>query len=278
MAKEKICGIYCIENLINQKKYIGQSIDIKRRWMQHKQQNMIARDTFLYNSIKKHGINSFKFYILEECEENMLNEREIFWISYYDAFHKGYNMTLGGAGTNTGERPYAQNVLPKNFKKNISNKIDDVVPIVKLDLDFNILEIYESVQECARKNEIIATNISKVARQIHKTCNGYVYLKFDDIKDMTKTEIKNYVFNLRNALDFSEVHSTKSKSVALIDGNGIIHNIFKNINEAGKQLNIDPSSITKVCKGRLKTTKGYKFRYVWDNQTTKRRFCNYLSG
>ena len=36
MAKEKICGIYCIENLINRKKYIGQSIDIYNRWYHHK--------------------------------------------------------------------------------------------------------------------------------------------------------------------------------------------------------------------------------------------------
>ena len=109
------CGIYCIENRLNHKKYIGQSIDISRRWMQHKQQNMIARDTFLYNAIKKYGIESFDFYILEECNEEILNEREMFWIEYYDTFQNGYNMTIGGAGTNTGERHHLQNILPKNL-------------------------------------------------------------------------------------------------------------------------------------------------------------------
>ena len=65
MSVEKICGIYCIENMINHKKYVGQSIDIYRRWSQHRQQNFIARDTFLYNSFKKHGLESFNFYIIE---------------------------------------------------------------------------------------------------------------------------------------------------------------------------------------------------------------------
>ena len=85
------CGIYCIENRLNHKKYIGQSIDISRRWMQHKQQNMIARDTFLYNAIKKYGIESFDFYILEECNEEILNEKEMFWIQKLNAIEEGYN-------------------------------------------------------------------------------------------------------------------------------------------------------------------------------------------
>ena len=171
-------------------------------------------------------------------------------------------MTIGGAGTNTGERPNMQNILPKNFTYNICDEITDVVPIAKLDTKFNILKVYESVQECARENNVIATNISKTARQLHKTCNGYIYLRFDDIKDMTKRDIEKYVVGLRNSLNFSETHSTKNKKVALIDENGIINSIYKNINEAGRQLNVDPSSITKVCKGRLKTTKGLRFQYV----------------
>ena len=35
-AKDEMCGIYCIENLKNHKKYIGQSVDIKKRWRNHR--------------------------------------------------------------------------------------------------------------------------------------------------------------------------------------------------------------------------------------------------
>ena len=262
MSVEKICGIYCIENMINHKKYVGQSIDIHRRWAQHKQQNFIARDTFLYNSFKKYGLESFNFYIIEECDESLLNEREIYWISYYDSFRHGYNMTIGGSGNNSGERLNKQNILPKNFTSDICNKITEVVPIAKLDSDFNILEVYKSVQDCARKNKIEATNISKVTKQIHKMCYGFIYLKFNDIQGMTKDSIKEYVTFLRNRYDFSSTHSTKDRKVALIDDCGIISCVYKNINEAARQLNVDPSSITKVCKGRLKTTKGLRFEYV----------------
>lgn len=93
-------GIYKIENLINNKKYIGQSIDIETRWKHHQQaaynKNSKGYEYPLYRAIRKYGIENFKFNIIEECELNQLNTREIYWISYYDSFFKGYNQTLGG--------------------------------------------------------------------------------------------------------------------------------------------------------------------------------------
>lgn len=93
-------GIYKITNQINGKVYIGQSVKIKSRWKQHKQEaKSNRRNTFLYNAMRKYGLDNFSFEVIEECEENQLNEREIYWISYYDSFNKekGYNMTPGGS-------------------------------------------------------------------------------------------------------------------------------------------------------------------------------------
>ena len=55
--------IYLIENLINGKKYVGQSIqkDINKRWSTHKQVNKSSIGTCLFNAYKKYGINNFKF-------------------------------------------------------------------------------------------------------------------------------------------------------------------------------------------------------------------------
>jgi hypothetical protein len=54
----------------------------------------------LYRSIRKYGIENFIFEILEECNEEELNDKEIYWIKYYDATNKekGYNIKLGGEG------------------------------------------------------------------------------------------------------------------------------------------------------------------------------------
>jgi len=91
--KKKICGIYKIENIINGKIYIGQSTNIPTRWARHKKE---ASNIHLKNSIEKHGIENFNFTILEECPYERLDEREIFYISKYDSYNKGYNKTTGG--------------------------------------------------------------------------------------------------------------------------------------------------------------------------------------
>lgn len=95
------CGIYCIENLINHKKYVGLSKNILRRWADHRNKsiNSVREDDLnkpLYMAIKKYGLENFSFYILEECEENFLKKREIYWIEKLNSYYEGYNATLGG--------------------------------------------------------------------------------------------------------------------------------------------------------------------------------------
>ena len=91
-------GIYCITNNINQKKYIGQSVNIYRRWGQHKSDcfNSVSHNYHLYRAIRKYGLNNFSFEILEICEKEELDEKEIYYINLYDTYNNGYNSTLGG--------------------------------------------------------------------------------------------------------------------------------------------------------------------------------------
>lgn len=99
---KKICGIYIIKNNINNKVYIGQSVNIVARWYAHKQsaKNIKAQDhyTEIHQAMYKHGIDSFYYEILEECSIERLNKREIYYISLYDSYKNGYNMTFGGEG------------------------------------------------------------------------------------------------------------------------------------------------------------------------------------
>lgn len=98
---EQICGIYCIENIINRKKYIGQSADIFKRWICHKSElnNNCHYNNYLQKSWNKYGENNFNFSILEKCLPEELDDKEIKWIKYYNTFNGiGYNLTEGGGG------------------------------------------------------------------------------------------------------------------------------------------------------------------------------------
>lgn len=98
---EKICGIYKIENKKTHQVYIGQSNNIERRWREHakiaKRGGKELLYSRLYKSMYKH-LDDFNFSIIEECSKSDLDEKEIYWISYYDSTvpYKGYNVLSGG--------------------------------------------------------------------------------------------------------------------------------------------------------------------------------------
>jgi len=91
-------GIYKITNLINGHSYIGQSVCITERWNNHRCAAREGIDYPLYRAMRKYGLDNFSFEIIEECPQELLNEREKYWISYYNTYYDGYNQTLGGQG------------------------------------------------------------------------------------------------------------------------------------------------------------------------------------
>lgn len=101
-----MCGIYAIINNVNGKMYIGQSIDIKRRWADEKRQlnKGICHLRFLQAAWNKYGEESFEFKILKEikCRNGqliaILNKWEEYYITYYNTIIPGcgYNLKFGG--------------------------------------------------------------------------------------------------------------------------------------------------------------------------------------
>ena len=95
-------GIYKIENLINHKIYIGKSIDIRGRWSFHKcASHWDNSSKILYQAFKKYGLENFSFEVLENInpsDKELLNQKEQYWIKYYDSYYNGYNQTKGGDG------------------------------------------------------------------------------------------------------------------------------------------------------------------------------------
>lgn len=110
-------GIYKIENLVNEKVYIGQAVNISRRWNEHKfhLKNNNHYNKHLQNAWNKYGEENFKFEPIEECLEIELDEKEIYWIAKFK--DNSYNLTFGGEGRDT------FSLHDEETKKLISSKI-----------------------------------------------------------------------------------------------------------------------------------------------------------
>ena len=82
-------GIYKIQNLVNNKIYIGQSINIDRRFREHCNRCEQQID----HAIQKYGVDNFTFEVIEECLPEQLNDREDYWIKEFNSLiPNGYNM------------------------------------------------------------------------------------------------------------------------------------------------------------------------------------------
>lgn len=91
--------IYKITNNINGKCYIGKTErTIQIRWSEHIRLSRLKLDLPLYRAFAKYGIDNFSIEEIEQCDNATIDEREIYWIDYFDSYRKGYNCTAGGEG------------------------------------------------------------------------------------------------------------------------------------------------------------------------------------
>lgn len=99
MRKKTFGGIYSILNRKTGKRYVGSSIDIGKRWYDHRLElrNGTHGNAILQRSWLKHGENAFEFEVLEQIDyADALRAREQHWIDELKATDKshGYNICL----------------------------------------------------------------------------------------------------------------------------------------------------------------------------------------
>lgn len=95
--------IYVIRNVINGKVYVGQTRDLVFRKQGHWYCGRSGVRSHLYDSMRKHGLEHFTFECIEECEIELIDDRERYWIAHFDAMNpmKGYNKESGGHALKT---------------------------------------------------------------------------------------------------------------------------------------------------------------------------------
>lgn len=195
--------IYKIVNDINQHIYIGKTYrTIEERWKEHCKDcyRPEFRERPLYRAMNKYGISNFHIELIEEVL-NDVEDREIYWISYYDSYRNGYNATSGSDG-----RPYLDHQL--------------------------IIKTYNEVGSVRKTAQILGMDKDQAYKILHS-------------------------YNIDTS-----VCKNNWKAVAKIDPiTDEILKIYPSIREAEKD-NGDTRHIAEVCKGKRKTCKGYKWKYI----------------
>ena len=111
--------VYLITNLINNKKYVGQTIQPPhKRWIGHKLDSKNPK-MVINIAMRKYGVDNFKFEVIDESasDRDELNDLEEFYVSFYDTFKSdGYNCTSGGEGY----------VVSKEIKRKMSSRMKGV--------------------------------------------------------------------------------------------------------------------------------------------------------
>src|ERR1700743_830358 len=108
---ELLAHVYIIRNLINDKMYVGKSVDTASRWSDHKKVALGGKEKYpndffaIHAAIAKYGLDNFKFEIIESFEtEDEAFYFETWWVEFLETYKKshGYNCNYGGEG---GVRP-----------------------------------------------------------------------------------------------------------------------------------------------------------------------------
>lgn len=99
LGSKPISGIYRITNIQTQQMYVGQARDVRERWRDHIKNGLgidTPSSTKLYPNMMKYGIENFTFELLEACADTTkLNEKEHYWIEFFDTYNNGLNSNRG---------------------------------------------------------------------------------------------------------------------------------------------------------------------------------------
>lgn len=282
--------IYKATSITTGKVYIGQSCQtLEKRMHQHLSRAMTNYDpnNHFHNAIRKYGFQDFVFQVIEDniISDEVLNEREKYWIEYYNSYYDGYNSTLGGdaglrrddlvimalfhEGYTTKEicemtgynrstiyNSYKANGLQEenNKRKNEQTRLRCSERVEQYSLDGKYIKTYESAtiagQELGNQSAI-----SGVCRQEQSALSAYGYLfKYEsDPRDISEWVDR---YNKRKQA------GKPKKKIIQKDKNKNKIAIYQSAADAARALNLKDKSNICAAARKGNTAYGYYWEYI----------------
>lgn len=220
--------IYLIKSKLNNKCYIGQTIDYKKRTKEHIYGRNSNKNSIIDRAIKKHGKDMFEFSVIDYAtNQDDADELERKYIQEYNSLKpNGYNILIGG----------------RNQQGSWNQK-----KVYMYDLNGNYLGEFESSMDVERKS-----NSFYLRHGVSDCCNGKNKRYKDKIFSYIKeSKIKSY----------KKPKSVRNKKVYQFSKNGRLINVFESIACASLKTNTLRTSIIGCLKGNYKTANGYLWSY-----------------
>jgi len=187
--------------------YIGQSVDVEHREYLYSKK-FCKSQSKIYNSILKHGWETHKFEIVEECERKNLNERELYWGKFFNTLDEiNLNLRLGNARGEFSEETLKimkinnlgvsrNRGIPKSkehkkkLSKAVENRIYTKERLSKMSksmlgknttsiICINDGELFPSIREAAKKYKILTSSIDNILGGRSKTTRGGLEFKYN---------------------------------------------------------------------------------------------------
>lgn len=300
IAREKISGVYCIENLTNRKKYIGSSKNIYNRWRDHK--NALRKNKHhsykLQRAWDKYGEQQFKFYIIKifEGEEKELRKLEQNYLDIYKSydFNYGYNVSCTSEGGSPSPAT-EQSIIDGKFKIS-KEQFDEIIyylcntklSVPKISKIINvhkstIYQIYfkdnyndlvkdltfikrESFGENSWNSKINESQVIEIIKRLLNKEYIVDISKDYNINTSTIWDIynhKTWIHLTENIVfpKYEKASGRTNKPINQYDLDGNFIATYKSAREVEKEIGISYKNISRYCNG-IRNHKQYIFKFT----------------
>ena len=252
---EKIIGIYKIINKVNQKVYVGSSIDIKSRIRNHKSDLRGNRHhcSHLQYAYNKYGESNFEAKVIERCDREVLLERERYWMEYLGANDKnyGYNLSVISDTTKFTYSEEHRQKLSDSWTEERKKEHSEFAKQQHLSIKYiifnqkNIRQYKVLTREQLLRQGFTASQLSKSLRS-NRLKGSFIFTK----SQFTGCQLLNKVIgNLH-----MEYQSNKTY---LFNLQGVLVKEFDSIGECAKYLKVTDTAIRKSIKLQTKLNRLY---------------------
>lgn len=267
--------IYKVTNNINGNVYVGQTKKtIHKRWCEHLN-NREKHDFAFYRALRKYPEEVFEVEKLEEVPNEMLDDREMYWIKHYDSYDNGYNSTLGGSGGKITD----SDAIRADWKKGYSvleiaerndccaGTVTSVLhqdesytelesrkraqrsrqrKVAMYDLEGRPVQIYDSIGDAAKDKGCRRNDISQACRRSHSAIGGCQWRYLEDDPP-------------------GKYHDNSKKAVDQYTTDGKYVNTYDSVRAAADQTSASVTGIRRACKTSGLLSGGYQWRNSGDS-------------